>query len=74
VHGSFHPRTHVPRGLVAESRLGAAVLAGLAARGHAVADAGPWTLGRISAAGVRADGFLEAAANPRGRQGYAVGR
>jgi gamma-glutamyltranspeptidase/glutathione hydrolase len=74
VHGSFHPRTHVPRGLVAESRLGPAVLTGLAARGHAVADAGPWTLGRISAAGVRADGLLQAAANPRGRQGYAVGR
>lgn len=71
---SFYPRTHVPRGLVAESRLGADVLAGLAARGHAVQDAGPWSLGRISAAGVRPDGFLVAAANPRGMQGYAVGR
>lgn len=74
VHGSFHPRTHEPRGLAAESRLGAGVLAGLAARGHAVQDAGPWSLGRISAAGVRSDGLLEAAANPRGQQGYAVGR
>ncbi|NNH05774.1 gamma-glutamyltransferase family protein [Cellulomonas fimi] len=71
---SFYPRAHVPRGLVAESRLGDAVLAGLAARGHAVQDAGPWSLGRISAAGVRSDGFLVAAANPRGMQGYAVGR
>ncbi|WP_343035222.1 gamma-glutamyltransferase [Cellulomonas septica] len=71
---SFYPRTHVPRGLVAESRLGADVLAALADRGHAVQDAGPWSLGRISAAGVRADGFLVAAANPRGMQGYAVGR
>lgn len=71
---SFYPRTHVARGLVAESRLGADVLAALADRGHAVQDAGPWSLGRISAAGVRADGFLVAAANPRGMQGYAVGR
>lgn len=71
---SFYPRTHVPRGLVAESRLGADVLAALTDRGHAVQDAGPWALGRISAAGVRADGFLVAAANPRGMQGYAVGR
>lgn len=71
---SFYPRSHVPRGLVAESRLGSAVLDGLAARGHAVQDAGPWSLGRISAAGLRPDGFLVAAANPRGMQGYAVGR
>ncbi|MDC7123193.1 gamma-glutamyltransferase family protein [Cellulomonas fimi] len=71
---SFYPRTHVPRGLVAESRLGADVLDALAARGHVVQDAGPWALGRISAAGVRPDGFLVAAANPRGMQGYAVGR
>ncbi len=74
VHGSFHPRTHTPRGLTVESRVGAEVLAALAARGHDVQDAGAWTLGRISAAGVRADGLLEAAANPRGMQGYAVGR
>ena len=50
------------------------MLDGLAARGHAVQDAGPWSLGRISAAGLRPDGFLVAAANPRGMQGYAVGR
>lgn len=74
VHGSFHPRRHTPRGVVAESRLGAAVLAGLSARGHAVLDAGPWSLGRLSAAGVGPDGWLRAAANPRGGQGYAVGR
>lgn len=74
VQSSFAPRTHTPRGLVAESRLGAGVLTGLAARGHAVQDAGPWSLGRISAAGVRADGLLVGAANPRGQQGYAVGR
>ncbi|MBT0993550.1 gamma-glutamyltransferase [Cellulomonas sp. DKR-3] len=74
VPSSFFPRTHVPRGVHAESRLGERVLADLAARGHDVEVVGPWTLGRLSAAGVRADGMLVAAANPRGAQGYAVGR
>jgi gamma-glutamyltranspeptidase/glutathione hydrolase len=32
-----------------------------------------WSLGRVSAVG-REDGMLKAAANPRGMQGYAVGR
>ncbi|WP_426596005.1 gamma-glutamyltransferase family protein [Cellulomonas sp. McL0617] len=74
VPSSFYPRTHTARGLVAESRLGAHVLTALAGRGHVVHDAGPWALGRLSAAGQRADGLLVAAANPRGMQGYAVGR
>ncbi|MET0788136.1 MAG: gamma-glutamyltransferase [Cellulomonas sp.] len=74
VPGSFYPRTHTPRGLVAESRLGPDVLDGLAERGHALEVTGPWELGRLSAAGVRSDGMLVAAANPRGMQGYAVGR
>ncbi|MFS0698854.1 gamma-glutamyltransferase family protein [Cellulomonas sp. 179-A 4D5 NHS] len=74
VPSSFYPREQVPRGLVAESRLGVGTLADLARRGHAVQDAGPWSLGRLSATGVRADGMLRAAANPRGMQGYAVGR
>lgn len=74
IPSSFYPRTHTPRGVVAESRLGARVLTALAGRGHAVHDAGPWSLGRLSAAGVRRDGLLVAAANPRGMQGYAVGR
>ncbi|ROS23967.1 gamma-glutamyltransferase family protein [Cellulomonas sp. PhB150] len=74
VPSSFYPRGHVPLGVAAESRLGADVLDGLAARGHAVDVVGPWTLGRLSAAGIRADGMLVAAANPRGMQGYAVGR
>jgi gamma-glutamyltranspeptidase/glutathione hydrolase len=33
----------------------------------------PWSLGRISAV-ARSGGMLYAAANPRGMQGYAVGR
>ncbi|KRD44059.1 gamma-glutamyltransferase [Cellulomonas sp. Root930] len=74
VPSSFYPRSRTPQGLVAESRLGTDVLDALAGRGHAVESVGPWELGRLSAAGVRADGLLVAAANPRGMQGYAVGR
>ncbi len=73
--GSFWPRLWAPAGAVVEDRLGEEVLAGLAARGHRVVRAGDWTLGRLSA--VTRDpstGELTAAANPRGGQGYAVGR
>ncbi len=72
---SFHPRAWHPRELVVESRLGAETLAELAERGHDVVDAGPWSLGRLSAVSRdHATGLLRAAANPRGMQGYAVGR
>ncbi|MBW4719527.1 gamma-glutamyltransferase family protein [Saccharothrix obliqua] len=72
---SFFPRSWTPRELVVESRLGPAALAELAERGHAVVDAGPWALGRLSAvARDRRGGLLRAAANARGSQGYAVGR
>ena len=40
----------------------------------AVEESGPWTLGRVTAVGRESDGILKAGANPRGRQGYAVGR
>jgi gamma-glutamyltranspeptidase/glutathione hydrolase len=70
---SFWPRERVPGGATIESRIGAAVIDGLRARGHAVSVAGPWTLGRLSAVSRSADG-LRAAANARGMQGYAVGR
>ena len=42
-------------------------------RGHLVNVRPAWSLGRISAV-ARRDGILYAAANPRGMQGYAVGR
>ncbi len=72
---SFWPRESHPAGLVVEDRLGPTVLAELRRRGHDVTTAGDWSLGRLSAAGVDpATGFLRAAANPRGGQGYAVGR
>ncbi|GAB3913865.1 hypothetical protein GCM10029964_124170 [Kibdelosporangium lantanae] len=57
-----------------ESRLGAGTIAELRDRGHLVTDAGPWTLGRMSAVSRGPDDLLRAAANPRGMQGYAVGR
>ncbi|MFI9008698.1 gamma-glutamyltransferase family protein [Actinosynnema sp. NPDC053489] len=72
---SFYPRSWTPGEVVVESRVGEGVLAELRERGHAVVDAGPWTLGRLSAvARDPRDGLLRAAANPRGAQGYAVGR
>ncbi len=71
---SFWPREVEALGLHAESRLGEHVMTDLRARGHDVVEQPAWSLGRISAAGVRSDGMLVAAANPRGMQGYAVGR
>ena len=73
--GSFHPRCWQPGELVVESRLGEPCMNELAARGHLVVDAGPWSLGRVSA--VARDpltGLVRAGANARGMQGYAAGR
>ena len=70
---SFWPRERVPAGAVIEERIGSDVLEALRARGHAVTVSGDWTLGRLSAV-AREGEQLRAAANPRGMQGYAVGR
>jgi gamma-glutamyltranspeptidase / glutathione hydrolase len=70
---SFWPRGSLPRSLSVESRVGERVLADLRERGHDVDVRPPWSLGRVSAV-TRSDGFLYAGANPRGMQGYAVGR
>ncbi len=72
---SFHPREATPGGLVVESRLGPAVIDALAARGHRISDAGPWSLGRMCVVTRDpATGVLRAGANPRGMSGYAIGR
>jgi gamma-glutamyltranspeptidase/glutathione hydrolase len=72
---SFWPRVVEPAGLVVESRVPEDVRADLSARGHEVTAAGAWTLGRLCAVGRDPEtGVLTAAANPRGMQGYAVGR
>ncbi|MFI7125425.1 gamma-glutamyltransferase family protein [Nonomuraea sp. NPDC050153] len=70
---SFFPRGSRPGVLHVEDRVDAGVIAELRRRGHEVEVQGPWTLGRLSAV-ARDGGFLKAAANPRGAQGYAVGR
>jgi gamma-glutamyltranspeptidase/glutathione hydrolase len=70
---SFYPRESCPRTLDVEERAGPEVIAALRARGHEVTVMPAWSLGRISAV-ARSGGFLYAAANPRGMQGYAVGR
>jgi len=70
---SFYPRGSMPRSLAAEARLPEPVLDELRRRGHVVSVMPPWSLGRISAV-ARDHGFLYAGANPRGMQGYAVGR
>ncbi|KGJ78375.1 transferase [Cryobacterium roopkundense] len=73
--GSFWPRTWTPGGAVVEDRLGEDVIAELEQRGHVITRSGDWSLGRLSS--VTKDpttGLLQAAANPRGAQGYAAGR
>jgi gamma-glutamyltranspeptidase / glutathione hydrolase len=71
---SFYPRQPRPRTLQLEDRFGRVVAEELQARGHLVEPQGPWSLGRLSAAGTLPDGTLRAAANARGMQGYAAGR
>jgi gamma-glutamyltranspeptidase/glutathione hydrolase len=70
---SFYPRQAQPRVLDIESRAGAPVIEELRRRGHLVNVRPAWSLGRVSAV-ARRNGVLYAAANPRGMQGYAVGR
>ena len=75
VPSSFYPRDVHPGELAVEHRLGSLVVSELRRRGHRVVVADDWALGRLSA--VSRDprtGLLCAAADPRGRQGYAVGR
>ena len=59
--------------LSVESRVSPAVIEDLRRRGHLVNVRPAWSLGRVSAV-ARRSGVLYAAANPRGMQGYAVGR
>jgi gamma-glutamyltranspeptidase/glutathione hydrolase len=70
---SFWPRAAKPARLLVEGRMPKATVAELQRRGHEVEVGADWSLGRLSA--VTRDGDLyKAAANPRGMQGYAVGR
>ena len=71
---SFYPRVAEPGSLYIERRIGEQVLRDLADRGHQVRAEGDWSLGRLSAVRRDSSGMVRSAANPRGMQGYAVGR
>ncbi|MPZ87823.1 MAG: gamma-glutamyltransferase family protein [Nitriliruptorales bacterium] len=72
---SFYPRAASPGELVVEGRLPRATIDALVRQGHRVDVGEDWSLGRLAAVGADGDPApLKAAANPRGMQGYAVGR
>jgi gamma-glutamyltranspeptidase / glutathione hydrolase len=71
---SFYPRGFAPKSLALESRFSSRTLADLQRRGHDVTLWPAWSLGRVTAVARGPDGLLRAGANPRGMQGYAVGR
>jgi gamma-glutamyltranspeptidase/glutathione hydrolase len=70
---SFWPRAARPGRVVIEGRYDDAVLASLLKRGHKAERGEDWSEGRLSAARIEGD-LMFAGANPRGMQGYAVGR
>ena len=76
--GSLWPRQTTLNTLTLESRFDAETLAQLRALGHHVVVGEPWSESRLSACCRVRDAqgrlVLRAAANPRGMQGYAVGR
>ncbi len=71
---SFWPRVARPGKVVIEGRYEDRVLSDLRARGHQASKGDDWSEGRLSGARIEADGQMFAGANPRGMQGYAVGR
>lgn len=71
---SFYPREAFPGRLHVEGRMPADTVRQLRDRGHDVVVEDDWSLGRLSAVSRTQDGMLRAGANPRGMQGYAVGR
>ncbi|MFG2342713.1 gamma-glutamyltransferase family protein [Streptomyces phaeochromogenes] len=73
--GSFYPRGMRPGSVTVESRADREMVEELCRLGHDVEVGDAWSEGRLCA--VARDpltGVLSAAANPRGMQGYAVGR
>jgi gamma-glutamyltranspeptidase/glutathione hydrolase len=71
---SFWPRAAKPGKVVIEGRYAPDVAMALRDRGHLAEVGGDWSEGRLTGARQEADGQLFAGANPRGMQGYAVGR
>lgn len=70
---SFWPRLARPGVLVLEGRVAPEVVKDLRGRGHIVEVGEDWSEGRLTAASCH-EGWLRAAANPRGMQAYAAGR
>ena len=70
---SFWPRAAKWNHVQVEGRIPAKTVVELRRRGHDVTVGGDWSEGRLTAA-AQADGLVKAAANPRGMQGYAIGR
>ncbi len=70
---SFWPRVARPGKVVLEGRFPNAVMYELKARDHKAEKGDDWSEGRISGARIEGD-QMRAGANPRGMQGYAVGR
>ena len=71
---SFFPRGLAPKSLALESRFDSRTIGELQRRGHDVSLWPAWSAGRVTAVAREPDGLLRAGANPRGMQGYAVGR
>ncbi|HJR95039.1 MAG TPA: gamma-glutamyltransferase family protein [Gaiellaceae bacterium] len=71
---SFFPRGFAPKSLALESRFDSRTIRDLQRRGHDVTLWPAWSAGRVTAVAREPDGLLRAGANPRGMQGYAVGR
>lgn len=70
---SFYPRESNPGQILIEDRFDPTVLAELERRGHRLVVGDSWSEGRLTAVAWD-EGWLKAGANPRGSQGYAVGR
>jgi gamma-glutamyltranspeptidase/glutathione hydrolase len=71
---SFYPRQRHPGRVHVESRLPSESVDALRERGHEVVVEDAWSLGRLAAVSRDPHGLLRAGSNPRGMQGYAVGR
>jgi gamma-glutamyltranspeptidase/glutathione hydrolase len=77
MQSSFWPRAARPGVVAIEGRFAPAVQDALKARGHIVETVPDWSEGRLCAAAIErteAGTILKAGANPRGMQGYALGR
>nr|WSZ99366.1 gamma-glutamyltransferase [Streptomyces sp. NBC_00857] len=73
--GSFYPRGMRPGSVTVEAGMDPEIVSELRRRGHDVTVGDAWSEGRLCAVARDPEtGVLSAAANPRGMQGYAVGR